>query len=146
MRAAVLVGAPLVGALFARPGAPGGRAGQAREAGPAGVDDGRETVHPQEVPLSEGGGEIGQPQGPARRGGFWERVPESVRLALVPALISFAVMWRALLGLGVFAPTDILLTDSIISQKPPGAGAIKQAQNPLLADVVDTFIPWRLLV
>ena len=76
---------------------------------------------------------------------LWQRLPEPLRLALLPALISFVMLWRALLGLGVFAPTDILLADPVIAQKPPGA-VLPTPQNPLLGDVVDTFIPWRLLV
>ncbi|MFL5735204.1 MAG: YfhO family protein [Chloroflexia bacterium] len=65
------------------------------------------------------------------------------QLVLLPLLISFAMMWRALLGLEVFAPTDVVAGQDLIAERPPGWTS-PDLKNPLLGDVVDTFIPWRL--
>ncbi|MEO6458622.1 MAG: YfhO family protein [Chloroflexia bacterium] len=74
------------------------------------------------------------------------RVPwigEAARLAILPALISFVMLWPALLGLGVLAPTDIVAADPLIGGRSPSASR-PPVQNPLLGDVVDVFIPWKL--
>src|SRR5688500_6123759 len=71
-------------------------------------------------------------------------VSETARLAIVPALISFIMLWPSLLGLGVLAPTDIVAADPLIGGRSPVEGAHPPVQNPLLGDVVDVFIPWKL--
>src|SRR5688500_9230254 len=70
-------------------------------------------------------------------------VREVRRLALLPALISFIMLWPALLSLGVFAPTDIVAYDPLTGGFPPGERRT-MADNPLLGDPVDSFIPWKL--
>lgn len=71
-------------------------------------------------------------------------VREVATLALLPALISVLMLWRALLGLGVFAPTDIVAAEPLVAGRSPEEPR-PMPQNPLLTDVVDTFLPWRLL-
>ncbi|HUP26892.1 MAG TPA: YfhO family protein [Chloroflexia bacterium] len=68
---------------------------------------------------------------------------EATRLAVLPALISFVMLWPALLGLRVFAPTDIVTADPLLAERRPGS-VHPPAQNPLLGDVVDVFLPWKL--
>lgn len=80
-----------------------------------------------------------------------DRVPwvsETARLAILPALISFVMLWPALLGHErtrgvVLAPTDIVSADPLIGGRSPNAPR-PPVQNPLLGDVVDVFIPWKL--
>jgi hypothetical protein len=64
-------------------------------------------------------------------------------LTLFPALISFILLWPALLGLGVLAPTDIVAYDPLTGGFTPGERR-PIADNPLLSDVVDSFVPWKL--
>ena len=68
---------------------------------------------------------------------------ETARLAVVPLFISLVMLWPALLGMGVLAPTDIVAADPLIGGRSP-TSPIPQVQNPILGDVVDVFIPWKL--
>ena len=70
-------------------------------------------------------------------------IQELRTLALFPALISFLMLWPALLNLGAFAPTDIVTSDPLTGSFTPGERR-PVAENPLLGDVVDSFVPWKL--
>jgi hypothetical protein len=72
-----------------------------------------------------------------------EGLREFGRLALLPSLISFVMLWPALLNLGVLAPTDIVAYDPLTGGFPPG-NTRPLAENPVLGDVVDSFVPWKL--
>jgi hypothetical protein len=65
------------------------------------------------------------------------------QLTLLPLLISLLMLWKALLGLEIFAPTDLVAGEALVAGRPPGWSP-PHLKNPLLGDVVDTFIPWRL--
>src|SRR5689334_23703055 len=69
---------------------------------------------------------------------------EFLVLALVPFALSLLVLWPALVGQGVFAPTDIVAYQPLVAAKAPGTH-VGDPANPFMGDVVDTFIPWRLL-
>ncbi len=65
------------------------------------------------------------------------------RLALLPALVSFVMLWPALLNQGVLAPTDIVSYDPLTGGYPPGDRR-PVAENPVLTDPADSLLPWRL--
>ncbi|HEX9989863.1 MAG TPA: YfhO family protein [Chloroflexia bacterium] len=69
---------------------------------------------------------------------------EASQLALLPAIISFVMLWQPLLGIGILAPTDIVTADPLLGGFPPGRVPYPIAENPVLGDVVDVFIPWKL--
>ena len=76
----------------------------------------------------------------------WWRSPgvrEVRRLTVLPGIISFIMLWPALLNLGVLAPTDIVAYDPLTGGFPPGDPR-PIPDNPLLSDVIDGVIPWRL--
>ncbi|HVF98758.1 MAG TPA: hypothetical protein VND68_02875 [Chloroflexia bacterium] len=80
-----------------------------------------------------------------RRVAVWrgQGAREAGLLAILPLLISFAMLWPALLGQGVLASTDMVTYDPFIGDGRPGVQPPISA-NPVLGDPVDQFIPWRL--
>lgn len=74
------------------------------------------------------------------RGRGWREVG---LLAILPLLVSFAMLWPALLGQGVLASTDLVTNDPFIGEGQPGIQP-PIAANPMINDPVDQFIPWRL--
>ncbi|HET6314451.1 MAG TPA: YfhO family protein [Chloroflexia bacterium] len=80
-----------------------------------------------------------------RRVAVWrgQGVREVALLAVLPVLISFAMLWPALLGQGVLASTDMVTYDPFIGDGRPGVQPPISA-NPVLGDPVDQFIPRRL--
>ncbi|HKP53032.1 MAG TPA: YfhO family protein [Chloroflexia bacterium] len=70
-------------------------------------------------------------------------VREVRRLAALPAIITFIMLWPALLNQGVLAPTDIVAYDPLTGNFTPGEPR-PLAENPLLTDPADQGVPWRL--
>ncbi|HYO50575.1 MAG TPA: YfhO family protein [Chloroflexia bacterium] len=68
---------------------------------------------------------------------------EVLQLALLPAIISFVMLWQPLLGIGILAPTDIVTADPLLGGFPPGQVPYPIPENPVLRDPVDVFIPWK---
>jgi hypothetical protein len=68
---------------------------------------------------------------------------EVALLAVLPVLISFAMLWPALLGQVVLASTDLVTYDPFFGEGIPGVQPPLSA-NPMINDPVDQFIPWRL--
>jgi hypothetical protein len=68
---------------------------------------------------------------------------EVALLAVLPVLISVAMLWPALLGQGVLASTDAVTYDPFIGDGKPGIEPPISA-NPMTGDPVDQLIPWRL--
>jgi len=64
-------------------------------------------------------------------------------LVALPAIVSFIMLWPALLNQGVLAPTDIVAYDPLTGGFPPGDPQ-PIAENPLLTDPGDAVIPWKL--
>jgi hypothetical protein len=73
----------------------------------------------------------------------WQGWREVALLAVLPVLISFTMLWPALLGQGVLASTDLVANDPFIGEGQPGVPPPPSA-NPIINDPVDQFIPWRL--
>jgi len=78
---------------------------------------------------------------PSSRQGSW--LKEAFLLALLPAVVSCVMLWPALSRQGVLAPTDIVAADSLIGGRLPTQPA-PATENPLLGDVIDAFIPWKM--
>jgi hypothetical protein len=72
-----------------------------------------------------------------------EGVRDVRRLLVLPTLISFFMLWPALLNQGVLAPTDIVSYDPLTGGLAPGDPR-NVGLNPLLTDPTDSIIPWRL--
>src|SRR6186713_2279731 len=72
-----------------------------------------------------------------------EGMRDARRLTVLPALISFFLLWPALLNQGVLAPTDIVASDPLTGGFAPGDPR-PPILNPMLSDVIDEGIPWRL--
>ncbi len=70
-------------------------------------------------------------------------VREVRRLVVLPVVISFIMLWPALLNQGVLAPTDIVAYDPLTGGFPPGDPQ-PIAENPLLTDPIDSVLPWKL--
>ncbi len=68
---------------------------------------------------------------------------ETALLTVLPVLISCVMLWPALLGMGVLAPTDIVVDEPFIGDIQPGV-APPIPVNPMMGDVVDQVLPWRL--
>ena len=75
--------------------------------------------------------------------GRWQGVREVALLAILPLLVSFVMLWPALLGQGVLGSTDLVTNDPFIGDTTPGLPPPLSA-NPMINDPVDQFIPWRL--
>ncbi len=81
---------------------------------------------------------------PAIRARPTRAVPDLLVLTLVPLAISCLMLWPALVGQGVFAPTDIVAYEALVATREPGYH-VGDPANPFMVDVVDTFVPWKLL-
>jgi hypothetical protein len=79
---------------------------------------------------------------PVEQSGGLTALKEALLLALLPVAISCIMLWPALLRQGVLAPTDILARDPIIAGSSPAFNS--RPQNPLLTDVIDAILPWKL--
>ncbi|MDQ5823608.1 MAG: YfhO family protein [Chloroflexota bacterium] len=84
-----------------------------------------------------------QQTGSAIAVGRWQGMREVGLLAVLPVLISFVMLWPALLGQGVLASTDLVTYDPFFGEGIPGVPPPLSA-NPMLNDPVDQMIPWRL--
>ncbi len=76
-------------------------------------------------------------------GARWRGWREVGQLAVLPVLISFVMLWPALLGQGVLASTDLVTYDPFIGEGRPGIQPPISA-NPMINDPIDQMIPWRL--
>lgn len=81
---------------------------------------------------------------PRTRIAGYQSTLEAAALVLVPLAISCLMLWPALLNQGVFAPADIVAYQPLMSGRPPGS-QVFGIRNPYLSDVIDTFIPWKML-
>ncbi|HEY0072182.1 MAG TPA: hypothetical protein VGE04_19645, partial [Chloroflexia bacterium] len=52
--------------------------------------------------------------------GRWQGVREVALLAILPLLVSFVMLWPALLGQGVLGSTDLVTNDPFIGDTTPG--------------------------